>query len=801
MTPRHPRDGDPLDREVDEALALANESPPAPERPAPSGQEEHWADVALDLANGRPDPPVPERSRGESGDPTGTDWVETALDLAHGRSGKQRKSRDPAGGEMAGGDGAGRDRAGRDRAGRDRAGRDKTGRDKTGADRPGGTGSLDDDVSMWRASLGQPTSGGTSARNTRSRGPAPQAPRPKRTPGAPGSHPHPHPHPQRTPSTPGTPASHPHAHSPMTEPHHSPTPWPDARAIAARAAVKEAAHTAPVMLPLSEALGQVLAAPLAALTDLPPFDTSAMDGWALSGPGPWRLPTDEENQGHGILAGHGEAAPLPDGHAVRIATGARVPPGATAVLRSEYGTDAGDGWLHASPAHPVVLGQDIRTRGQECRSGDQLLPAGTLVTPAVLGLAAAAGYDELPTVRRPRVEVLVLGDELLTEGLPYDGRIRDALGPMVGPWLRALGAELSGTRRLADEADAVYAAVAESSADVVVTTGGTAAGPLDHVHPTLRRLGAELLVDGVAVRPGHPMLLARLAPVGPEREGSGPEDAEPGSPEPGGPGPGSPGRGSPAPGSPGPGSREPGSSGSGSREPGSPGRGSPGPRKPEPGNSGPARPESSGNAESPRGAEGRRSPSGPARHLVGLPGNPLAAVSGLLTLAEPLLRTLTGRPAPAPGPAPLAEAVQGHPRDTRLVPVAFRQDMAVPLRFNGPAMLRGIAVADGLAVIPPGGAKRGAEVEVLDLPWSASATGQATDTDPAADRSAGRPAGGAADRSADRAADRQGGRAADRQGGRATGRVTDRRATGRVTGRHATGREDDEDISPQEGPA
>ncbi len=794
MTPRHPRDGDPLDREVDEALALANESPPAPERPAPPGQEEHWADVALDLANGRPDPPVPERSRGESGDSTGTDWVETALDLAHGRSGKQRKSRDPAGGDGAGGD---------------RAGRGRAGRDKAGADRPGGTGSLDDDVSMWRASLGQPTSGGTGARNTRSRGPAPQPPRPKRTPGAPGAPgSHPHPHPQRTPSTPGTPASHPHAHSPMTEPHHSPTPWPDARAIAARAAVKEAAHTAPVMRPLSEALGQVLAAPLAALTDLPPFDTSAMDGWALSGPGPWRLPTAEEDQGHGILAGHGEAAPLPDGHAVRIATGARVPPGATAVLRSEYGTDAGDGWLHASPAHPVVLGQDIRTRGQECRSGDQLLPAGTLVTPAVLGLAAAAGYDELPTVRRPRVEVLVLGDELLTEGLPYDGRIRDALGPMVGPWLRALGAELSGTRRLADEADAVYAAVAESSADVVVTTGGTAAGPLDHVHPTLRRLGAELLVDGVAVRPGHPMLLARLAPVGPEREGSGPEDAAPGSPEPGGPGPGSPRRGSPAPGSPGPGSREsgspgpedaapgsrePGSSGPGSREPGSPGRGSPGPRKPEPGNSGPARPESSGHTESPGGAEGRRSPSsGPARHLVGLPGNPLAAVSGLLTLAEPLLRTLTGRPAPAPGPAPLAEAVQGHPRDTRLVPVAFRQDMAVPLRFNGPAMLRGIAVADGLAVIPPGGAKRGAEVEVLDLPWAASATGQATDKDPAADRSAHRPAGGAADRSAgrpaDRSADRSADRPADRQGGRATGRQT-------------AGREDDEDISPQEGPA
>nr|WP_106685815.1 molybdopterin molybdotransferase MoeA [Streptomyces violaceusniger] len=512
----------------------------------------------------------------------------------------------------------------------------------------------------------------------------------------------------------------------MDKPHHSPTSWPDARAIAARAAVKEAAHAAPVMRPLSEALGQVLAAPLAALTDLPPFDTSAMDGWALAGPGPWRLPTDDEDQDHGILAGHGEAAALPDGHAVRIATGARVPPGATAVLRSEYGTDAGDGWLHASAAHPVVLGQDIRTRGQECRSGDQLLSAGTLVTPAVLGLAAAAGYDELPTVRRPRVEVLVLGDELLTEGLPHDGRIRDALGPMVGPWLRALGAEVTGTRRLADEADAVCAAVAESSADVVVTTGGTAAGPVDHVHPTLGRLGAELLVDGVAVRPGHPMLLARLAPENLESSESS---------------------------------------------------------------------ESSENPESSEKSEKAENPgpqTRPARHLVGLPGNPLAAVSGLLTLAEPLLRTLTGRPAPAPGPAPLAEAVQGHPRDTRLVPVTFRQDAAVPLRFNGPAMLRGIAVADGLAVIPPGGAKRGTEVEVLDLPWSAIATEQLSYADHMRHADQSRPTGRAS-RGTDQAssADRAG------QGADRTHRAP--QASHRKD--KAAGHGDGEDISPEEGPA
>ncbi|WEV26481.1 molybdopterin-binding protein [Streptomyces sp. 71268] len=487
--------------------------------------------------------------------------------------------------------------------------------------------------------------------------------------------------------------------------------WAEARTVAVRA-VGVPLPAAPT--PLGEALGRVLAEPLTALTDLPPFDTSAMDGWALAGPGPWRLPA----RGRGVLAGHARPEPLEDGQAVRIATGARTPPGATAVLRSEHGTerdgrtgdgrrpdpatrqpsapsrgpdapapdhddahDHGDahnqahahvhsqaqaqaqaarqsqaaGWVYALPGHPVQPGQDIRPRGQECGRGDQLLPAGTLVTPAVLGLAAAAGYDELVTVRRPRAEVLVLGDELLRSGLPHDGLIRDALGPMLGPWLQALGADVLATRWLGDDAAALHAAIERSPADLVITTGGTAGGPVDHVHPVLRQLGARLLVDGVAVRPGHPMLLARL--------------------------------------------------------------------------------------------DGRR-------HLVGLPGNPLAAVSGLLTFAEPLLRTLAARPRPDAVPAagrgravgayddqrsqpssprdrgeaggsggpstrlPLADEVPWHPRDTRLVPVRRRSGAVVPLHFSGPAMLRGISVADGLAVIPPGGVARGAEVEVLDLPWA-----------------------------------------------------------------------------------
>ncbi|GAA0468885.1 molybdopterin molybdotransferase MoeA [Streptomyces olivaceiscleroticus] len=448
--------------------------------------------------------------------------------------------------------------------------------------------------------------------------------------------------------------------------HHS--PWDVARAVASEAVD---GPLEPGAVPLGpEALGRVLAGALTALTDLPSFDTSAMDGWAVSGPGPWRLAaprTVAPAASAGILAGQGRARPLPDGHAVPIATGARIPPGASAVLRSEHGETAEqpDGSLMLTAPRGAPPGQDIRPRGQECRNGDPLLPPGTPVTPAVLGLAAAAGYDELWTYRRPVVEILVLGDELLHSGLPQEGRIRDALGPMLAPWLHAMGAETIGPRHLADDEATLYEAVAGSTADVVITTGGTAAGPVDHVHPTLHRLGAELLVDGVQVRPGHPMLLARLGPVeAPARRGRSARRAA---------------RQAPA-------------------------------------------------------SVSRETPA-VARHLVGLPGNPLAAVSGLLTLAAPLLGTLAGRTRSELRRVCLADGVQGHPHDTRLVPVACRTDekggtVALPLHFNGPAMLRGIAAAGALAVIPPGGAAAGEPIALLDLPWSAAAAFPDTATAP-----------------------------------------------------------------------
>ncbi|GAA1128660.1 molybdopterin-binding protein [Kitasatospora arboriphila] len=388
---------------------------------------------------------------------------------------------------------------------------------------------------------------------------------------------------------------------PRTGPPVHDRPWPQARRTARLAA---AAPLPAEQVRLAAALGRTLAEPLAAVTDLPGFDTSAMDGWAVAGPGPWR-PAGR------LLAG-AAPAPLSDGTAVEIATGAQLPPGATGVLRREHGRTV-RGLLHGE----VGPGQDVRPRGQECRRGETLLPAGTRVTAPVLGLAAAAGHDVLVVRRRPTVELLLLGDELLDSGVPGPGLVRDALGPLLPPWLAAAGAEQIGVRGVGDDRDLLREALRHSPADVVVTTGGTAAGPADFLHAALAEAGARLLVDGVAVRPGHPMLLAAL---------------------PGG------------------------------------------------------------------------------RHLVGLPGNPLAAAAGALTLALPLLDALAGRAEPPIRTESAAVDLPGNPEDTRLVPVVRTADGLVPLRFDGPAMLRGLALAEAVAVVPPGGVPAGGRAEVLELP-------------------------------------------------------------------------------------
>ena len=302
----------------------------------------------------------------------------------------------------------------------------------------------------------------------------------------------------------------------MTVTGHRTTAWAEARALAHGAAVPVPADE----VALDDACGAVVAADVLARGDLPGADTAAMDGWAVRGPAPWRVVGE-------VLAG-AVPGPLDDGQAVTIATGAVLPLGADGVLRREWGSVDGARLAAAPDApeevrSPGPVGIDVRRAGEECEAGDVVLPAGSPVTPAAVGLLAAAGLDEV-LVRRVRADVLVLGDELVRHGPGGPGRPRDALGPLLGAWLGELGVTAWPPRAVPDDAAALAEALAASSGDVVVTTGSTARGPVDHLHAVLTAAGARWVVDGVAVRPGHPQVLA-LLPGRPARRGPAGEPA------------------------------------------------------------------------------------------------------------------------------------------------------------------------------------------------------------------------------------------------------------------------------------
>lgn len=378
--------------------------------------------------------------------------------------------------------------------------------------------------------------------------------------------------------------------------------WDEARAVA-----RSAGSRLPgVEVPVADAVGRTLAEPVAARCDLPGFDTSAMDGWAVAGDGPWPVVAD-------ILAGATPERTLRPGEAAAIATGAAVPDGADEVIRSEDGTVA-DGVLSARRAS---AGHHIRPRGEECARDEVLAPAGSIVTPALAGLLAAAGNDTLPVVREPRLHLLLLGDELLERGVPGVGQVRDSLGPQLPGWIERMGATVRGVTRVPDTVEALVAALrGVTDADVIVTTGGTAAGPVDCLHAALGEVGASLLVDSVAVRPGHPMMLASW-------------------------------------------------------------QGTP---------------------------------------VLGLPGNPQSAVVSLVTLGAPLLRGLLGRPEPRSTEIVLDSGLAAPKQENRLVLGTVADGRFTATSHLGSAMLRGLAAAEGFAVLPHGGAAAGTAVRWLPLP-------------------------------------------------------------------------------------
>lgn len=267
--------------------------------------------------------------------------------------------------------------------------------------------------------------------------------------------------------------------------------WAQARDLATSLGHRLTTQTVPV----NDADRRVVAEPVHALVDLPGFDASAMDGWAVRGDEPWEV--------IGVVhAGDTLPSQLHPGEAVRIATGAPVPSGTDGIVRSEVGILFGTGLTG-----PVSL-TDIRPAGEECRVGDLLADAGTELSPTLLGLLAASGHDTVTVVSRPRVDLLILGDEIQSSGVPRVGRVRDAMGPQVPAWLTRAGAEIASSIKVPDSIALLRDAITATTGDLIITTGSTAAGPRDFLRAAIEDAGGRLVVDEVAVRPGHPMLLA-----------------------------------------------------------------------------------------------------------------------------------------------------------------------------------------------------------------------------------------------------------------------------------------------------
>ena len=251
-------------------------------------------------------------------------------------------------------------------------------------------------------------------------------------------------------------------------------------------------------VPLPEARGRVLAEDLTSAVDVPPFDSSAMDGYALvAGPA-----TELEVIGES-RAGHPSERAVAPGAAVRISTGAAVPGGASAVIPVERTSANGD----RVEVEETAEGANIRRAGEDLRAGDVVLARGALLGPAELGVAASVGRAKLRCARRPRVALLVTGDELVQPGGALaPGQIYTSNGFALAAQLEEAGADLVLSDTVPDTAEATHAALARAleTADVVIGSGGVSVGPHDHVKDALRELGVVEHFWGVSLRPGKP---------------------------------------------------------------------------------------------------------------------------------------------------------------------------------------------------------------------------------------------------------------------------------------------------------
>jgi molybdopterin molybdotransferase len=255
--------------------------------------------------------------------------------------------------------------------------------------------------------------------------------------------------------------------------------------------------------------GRVLARPLLADRDQPPFARSTRDGFACHA---------LEASAHAPLsivgatrAGEAPAGLLPPGAAWEIMTGAPVPQGADAVMMLEH-VEATKGQVCLLAPRTVAEGENIVAQGAQAREGDELLPAGTAIKAAQVALAAACGYSALEVFIRPRVAILTTGDELVpVKSSPAPGQIRNSNGPMLAAMVVAAGGEPWIFPPASDNARALDTALTQAvEADLLLITGGVSAGKFDLVEPALARAGAHFHFTGVRMQPGKPLVFGEL---------------------------------------------------------------------------------------------------------------------------------------------------------------------------------------------------------------------------------------------------------------------------------------------------
>lgn len=267
----------------------------------------------------------------------------------------------------------------------------------------------------------------------------------------------------------------------------------------------------PERVQVEDALGRFLAEDVIADSDLPPFNRSQMDGYAVRAADTQNAPVRLRIVGESV-AGAGWHNEMRAGQAVRIMTGAPVPNGADTVQQVELTRELDEG-ATVEIQRPPDLGKSIVGRASEVRAGERVLRAGERINPAMMAVLASFGYAQVRVGRKPTVAVLATGSELVAVNQkPGADQIRDSNNYSIGAYAALAGATVKLMPLTGDESNLLKQQIAAASegSDVLITSGGVSMGIYDFTKTALTALGAEIFFERVALRPGKPTVFARL---------------------------------------------------------------------------------------------------------------------------------------------------------------------------------------------------------------------------------------------------------------------------------------------------